>query len=307
MIFRTKFLSFAFLTLISQFSHLHASCDGCDRGEFLLTQGEISSAAGPTGALGFPGIQGIPGIQGVGVLGDQGPPGPIGPAGPQGIPGTAGILGVAGSQGPAGANSPRGDTGPTGPTGPQGPTGLQGPAGPSTGVATLDYAYLYDTVSPSGQSVGGGVDISFNIPVNSLPPGDPTYPLYFGPGGSFTHTAANNLLIHKPGVYVARYVVTLTRSGPSDPSDFQLFLTYPSTIGSGGINGSDRSSAISGNASLNVFGESIFTIPANTLLSDLVTGVNLTVRNIRSTATIIAAIPPAGTLASLYVEKLVDL
>jgi hypothetical protein len=210
-------------------------------------------------------------------------------AGLPGVPGAAGAPGLAGAAGAPGL------------AGPPGTTGL--PAG------VLDYAYLYNTSAGTLQAVGPGADISFNIPSAST--ADQLNPIYFGQpigGSTFSHPAANVLLVFSPGVYVARYIVTVALGAHANPTDFQLFLTFQSGIGSGGISGSDRSSGIApGAGQLNIIGEAIFVIPANTLPSDLISGIDISVRNIGATTNIGTSPPGSVTAASLFVQKLAAL
>lgn len=175
--------------------------------------------------------------------------------------------------------------------------GAPGTIGLPSGV--LDYAYMYSSSASTTIAVLAGGDISFNIPAAT-----PVNPLYFPPGTSFSHPAASILKIFSPGTFIARYIVTVGLAAHSVPTDFQLWLTYASNPTGMGIAGSDRSSGIAvGAGQLTIIGESIFVIPATTLESDLVTGINLTVRNIGAN-TIIGASAPATTQASLFVQKL---
>jgi len=193
-------------------------------------------------------------------------------AGANGLPGLAGVPGVPGIQGPPGT------------------IGL--PAG------VLDYAYIYNTSAGTTQAVLPGGDISFNIPAAFT-----MNPIYFPPGTTFDHNGTASILkIHSAGTYFARYIVTVGLAAHSNPTDFQLWLGAPFNMG---IPGSDRSSGIApGAGQLTIIGEAIFVIPATTLPSDLITGIDLTVRNIGA-STIIGTSPPgATTAASLFVQKL---
>ncbi len=198
-------------------------------------------------------------------------------AGLPGLPGAAGIPGLAGVPGAPGIQ------------GPPGTIGLPG--------GVLDYAYVYNTSANTTQAVLPGGDISFNIPAAF------TNPIYFAPGTTFDHNGTDSIVkIHSAGVYFARYIVTVGRAAHSDPTEFQLWLGAPFNMG---IPGSDRSSGIApGAGQLNIIGEAIFVIPATTLESALITGIDLTVRNIGA-STIIGTSPPGSvTAASLFIQKL---
>jgi hypothetical protein len=127
---------------------------------------------GPTGD---PGVQGLQGPDGV-----TGEVGPVGPMGPVGVPGLPGPAGSKGPTGPTGPQGPTGDTGLIGNTGPLGPVGPVGDQGP-TGLNGVDGDHI-------GTLTGGdlGARIAANASIQLTPDtgsgGNPTFPLYFGPG-----------------------------------------------------------------------------------------------------------------------------
>jgi hypothetical protein len=87
----TLMLAFASVILTHD-SALYASCDGCERGQGIVSEGTVSSGA--AGLAGLPGAAGLPGLAGVaGAPGTPGGQGVPGPAGTTGLPG--GVLDYA--------------------------------------------------------------------------------------------------------------------------------------------------------------------------------------------------------------------
>jgi hypothetical protein len=72
--------------LLNSDTALYAACEGCSRGEGIVTEGTVS--AGAAGLPGLPGANGLPGLQGV-----AGAPGTPGAPGIPGAPGTPGLAG----------------------------------------------------------------------------------------------------------------------------------------------------------------------------------------------------------------------
>jgi hypothetical protein len=210
--------------------------------------------------------------------------------------GTAGAAGLPGIAGAAGIPGLAGIPGVPGPAGPPGTIGLPG--------GVLDYAFIYNrsgSTSPIAIGLAGNID--FPIPTNCCPCTQPNFPP--PPLSTFCHPAASILKIFSPGTYLARYVVTVGEPAPGVPTAFQLWLTFASFPTGNGVPGSDRSSSIApGAGQLNIFGEAIFVIPENTLSSDLITGIDLQVRNIGVITQIGSSPPGAETFASLFVQKL---
>jgi hypothetical protein len=130
---------------------------------------------GPQGPIGPTGVMGQPG-----PTGSQGAVGPIGPTGPMGAMGLTGPAGVQGVTGPAG---PTGDLGIGGATGATGPTGPSGTNALHTGddVEILSGGTL-------GATIGSAAVIQLDNTTGSG--GNPTFPVYMGPGNGAARPAA---------------------------------------------------------------------------------------------------------------------
>jgi hypothetical protein len=130
---------------------------------------------GPPGPQGIQGDQGPDGVAGpAGLVGPQGPAGPAGSQGPQGAMGPTGPTGPqgpTGDAGPIGNRGKMGDTGPVGPPGPPGKDGIDGINGDAITILT-------------GGSLGGkiGADAAIQLSPATGSGGNPTFPLYYGPG-----------------------------------------------------------------------------------------------------------------------------
>ena len=141
-------------------------------------------------------IWNIPGPQG-----PQGPQGPVGPTGVMGAPGPTGSQGAVGAVGPTGPlgamglTGPAGDqglTGPTGATGDMGRVGETGPAGP-TGAPGVDAMHSGDNVVIlSGGTLGAtiGADAVIQLDNTTGSGGNPTFPVYMGPGSGAARPGA---------------------------------------------------------------------------------------------------------------------
>ena len=129
----------------------------------------------------IPGPVGDPGDQG--LQGPKGVTGEVGPVGTQGAIGNPGLPGLAGAKGPTGPTGPQGPTGDPGPIGNTGPQGPQGPTGPigTPGTDGLDGDHISTL---TGGTLGGtiGAFASIQLDPSTGFGGNPTFPLYMGPG-----------------------------------------------------------------------------------------------------------------------------
>jgi len=170
--------------------------------------------------------------------------GPAGPAGPQGAAGPVGAVGPKGDIGPVGPQGADGVAGPVGPMGPMGPAGLQGAKG-DTGPQGV--AGVAGPTGPQGPAGAGG-------PIG--PQGPQGLPGDVGPQGVAGATGPQ-------GVAGA--------TGPQGPAG---------PMGPQGPAGSG--SAVSGNASVIAYADSVFTrhfLPAGSPLPSTVATLDLSPGN----------------------------
>ncbi len=145
----------------------------------------------------IPGPTGDPGFQG--DQGPQGVTGEVGPVGPQGLVGLPGLPGPAGSKGPTGPTGPQGPTGLTGPIGNTGPQGPQGPVGDqgAPGLSALD-ADQIGTLTGGTLSGAIGASASIQLTPSTGFLGNPTFPLYMGPGNA-ADPVQSSVQVNTPG------------------------------------------------------------------------------------------------------------
>ncbi len=147
----------------------------------------------------------------------------------------------------------------------------------------LSYAFVYETIPTGGPAVvvAPGLGTLSDIPFNNVGA--------ISPDGSYTFSGGV-LTINTPGVYVARYDVTVPSTVSITPA-FQLFL------GNTAIPGTDRGLGLVTAQGAEYVGQGIFTVTT--------TPVTLTIRPIgTSTVTLLSPSGGATTEASLTVYKL---